>query len=123
MTLQMESEGFACTSISSDLDHAQRDKVITEFRHGTTKILISTDVLARGFDVQQVRQAGAIVHCWLQSFSGTYTHPLWHPPHSWLGLRIPAVGSCERDQVKLSACHLILLSCCTACCHSDKHSA
>lgn len=31
-----------------------RDRVVSEFRDGATKILISTDVLARGFDVTQV---------------------------------------------------------------------
>ncbi len=34
---------------------ADRDRVVTEFRNGVTKILISTDVLARGFDVSQVQ--------------------------------------------------------------------
>jgi late competence protein required for DNA uptake (superfamily II DNA/RNA helicase) len=32
-----------------------RDRVVGEFRRGETKILISTDVLSRGFDVSQVR--------------------------------------------------------------------
>lgn len=37
-----------------------RDRVVGEFRRGETKILISTDVLSRGFDVSQVRcQAAA----------------------------------------------------------------
>lgn len=52
--MDAQGTGYACTSISSGLDHAQRDRVIKEFRDGTTRILISTDVLARGFDVQQV---------------------------------------------------------------------
>ncbi len=43
-----------CTSISGDLDLERRDAVIKEFRTGVTRTLISTDVLARGFDVQQV---------------------------------------------------------------------
>ena len=37
------------------MDHASRDRVVNEFRRGETKILIATDVLARGFDVSQVR--------------------------------------------------------------------
>ena len=36
------------------MQHAERDRVVREFRDGTTKILISTDVLSRGFDVSQV---------------------------------------------------------------------
>ena len=54
LSLQLEADGFPCTSISGQLDHEQRDAVIKEFRTGVTKILIATDVLSRGFDVQQV---------------------------------------------------------------------
>lgn len=50
----MEKEGHSCTSISGELDKELRDKVISEFRKGTTKVLIATDVLSRGFDVSQV---------------------------------------------------------------------
>jgi superfamily II DNA/RNA helicase len=52
---QLEAEGHRCTSISGELDHEQRDRTVKEFRSGTTKILISTDVLSRGFDVTQAR--------------------------------------------------------------------
>ena len=54
---QMEKEGHRCTSIRGDMDHELRDRVVGEFRNGTTKILISTDVLSRGFDVTQARAA------------------------------------------------------------------
>ncbi|KAI7839653.1 hypothetical protein COHA_006462 [Chlorella ohadii] len=50
----MEKEGHKCTSIEGGMDKQARDKVVKEFRDGTTKILISTDVLSRGFDVTQV---------------------------------------------------------------------
>lgn len=53
--LQLESEGHKCTSIQGDMEKDDRDRVVEEFRSGTTKILIATDVLARGFDVTQVR--------------------------------------------------------------------
>ena len=52
--MQLEAEGMPCTSISGELDKDRRDAVIKEFRTGVTRVLISTDVLARGFDVQQV---------------------------------------------------------------------
>ena len=49
---KLERKGWPCTSISGgpQHDHATRDRVIKEFRAGTTKILIATDVLSRGFD-------------------------------------------------------------------------
>lgn len=50
----MESDGHKCTSIEGGMEMEARDKVVREFRDGTTKILISTDVLSRGFDVTQV---------------------------------------------------------------------
>lgn len=53
--MQLESEGHKCTSIQGDMEKDARDRVVDEFRSGTTKILIATDVLARGFDVTQVR--------------------------------------------------------------------
>ena len=52
--MQLEAEGHRCTSISGELEHEQRDRTVKEFRSGTTKILIATDVLSRGFDVTQV---------------------------------------------------------------------
>lgn len=52
--VQLETDGHRCTSIHGDLDHEARDRVVSEFRSGTTKILIATDVLSRGFDVTQV---------------------------------------------------------------------
>jgi ATP-dependent RNA helicase DDX19/DBP5 len=51
---KLAEDGFKCTSIQGGLSHEERDQVIKEFRSGLTKILIATDVLARGFDQAQV---------------------------------------------------------------------
>uniref|UniRef100_A0A7S0YU80 RNA helicase n=1 Tax=Polytomella parva TaxID=51329 RepID=A0A7S0YU80_9CHLO len=51
---QLKGEGYICTSIGGHLTHPERDAVINEFRKGTTKILIATDVLSRGFDVEHI---------------------------------------------------------------------
>lgn len=37
-----------------DLDQKERDKIMREFRSGSSRVLITTDLLARGIDVQQV---------------------------------------------------------------------
>lgn len=42
------------------MQNSDRDRVVQEFRDGVTKILISTDVLARGFDVSQVTEWGLV---------------------------------------------------------------
>ncbi|KAK7729272.1 translation initiation factor eIF4A [Cytospora paraplurivora] len=36
-----------------DMDQAQRDLIMKEFRSGSSRVLIATDLLARGIDVQQ----------------------------------------------------------------------
>ena len=40
--------------ISGDMSSFDREKIVTSFRTGGSRILISTDLLSRGFDVQQV---------------------------------------------------------------------
>lgn len=52
--MRLEADGHKCTSIQGGLSNEDRDRVIREFRSGQTKILIATDVLARGFDQAQV---------------------------------------------------------------------
>ena len=46
--------GYEVTSMHGALEHEERDKIVKEFRDGLTQVLISTDVLARGLDKQQV---------------------------------------------------------------------
>ncbi|XP_021770513.1 DEAD-box ATP-dependent RNA helicase 38-like [Chenopodium quinoa] len=46
--------GYEVTTIQGALIHEDRDKIVKEFKDGLTKVLISTDVLARGFDQSQV---------------------------------------------------------------------
>ena len=37
-----------------DMDQKQREMIMKEFRSGSSRVLITTDLLARGIDVQQV---------------------------------------------------------------------
>ncbi|CAN1164627.1 DEAD-box ATP-dependent RNA helicase 38, partial [Linum perenne] len=46
--------GYEVTTIHGALTHEDRDKIVKEFKDNLTKVLISTDVLARGFDQQRV---------------------------------------------------------------------
>ncbi|KAG0668781.1 RNA helicase [Maudiozyma exigua] len=45
---------FSVVSMHGDMKQEDRDKVMNEFRSGHSRVLISTDVWARGIDVQQV---------------------------------------------------------------------
>ncbi|XP_050230474.1 DEAD-box ATP-dependent RNA helicase 38-like isoform X2 [Mercurialis annua] len=46
--------GYGVTTIHGACEIDERDKIISEFKKGLTQVLISTDLLARGFDQQQI---------------------------------------------------------------------
>jgi translation initiation factor 4A len=51
---KMTSAGFPITCIHGDMEVKDRMDRMISFRKGETRVLISTDLLARGIDVQQV---------------------------------------------------------------------
>ncbi|KAG5422038.1 TIF1 [Candida metapsilosis] len=54
LTNKLREQKFTVSAIHSDLPQGERDTIMKEFRSGSSRILISTDLLARGIDVQQV---------------------------------------------------------------------
>ena len=51
---RMTAEGHRVDSLHGKLDNAERDRTIDGFRTGKCKVLIATNVIARGIDIQQV---------------------------------------------------------------------
>ncbi len=51
---KMTAEGFPLSYIHGDMDVEERRNRMQGFRNGSVRVLISTDLLARGIDVQQV---------------------------------------------------------------------
>ena len=54
LTHYLVSEGYSVSSIHGDMDSKERIDIMNSFRKGDTRILISTDLLARGIDIQQI---------------------------------------------------------------------
>ena len=54
LTDQMRCRDFPISSIHSDMEQRERDEIMQEFRSGATRVLITTDLLARGIDIQQI---------------------------------------------------------------------
>ncbi|XP_058772009.1 eukaryotic initiation factor 4A-3-like [Vicia villosa] len=54
LSKQMYNNNFTVSSMHGDMPQRERDAIMKEFRAGTTRLLITTDVWARGLDVQQV---------------------------------------------------------------------
>ncbi len=54
LTEKMRGNNFTVSAMHGDMPQKERDAIMGEFRGGTTRVLITTDVWARGIDVQQV---------------------------------------------------------------------
>ncbi|KAJ2355834.1 RNA helicase [Coemansia erecta] len=54
LTKQMEDANFTVAAMHGEMLQKERDAVMTKFRQGTSRVLITTDIWARGIDVQQV---------------------------------------------------------------------
>jgi translation initiation factor 4A len=54
LTDKLTARDFTVSAMHGDMDQAARDVIMKEFRSGSSRVLIATDLLARGIDVQQV---------------------------------------------------------------------
>lgn len=54
LTAQLQKKGYQAKDIHSDLDQHQREDVLLEFASKRLPILIATDILSRGIDIDQI---------------------------------------------------------------------
>jgi translation initiation factor 4A len=54
LTARMRAREFTVSSTHGDISQKEREIILTEFRTGSSRVLIATDLLARGIDVHQV---------------------------------------------------------------------
>ncbi|KAJ1344469.1 hypothetical protein BSLG_001029 [Batrachochytrium salamandrivorans] len=54
LTEKMREANFTVASMHGEMPQKERDAIMQEFRSGASRVLITTDVWARGIDVQQV---------------------------------------------------------------------
>ena len=54
LTKSLTDENFSITSVHGRMSTKERNEIVKEFRDGKTRILITTDLLARGIDIPQV---------------------------------------------------------------------
>lgn len=64
-------DGFSAMPFSGELSQPQRERTLNGFKAGLVKVLVATDVAARGIDVQNVSR---VVHFELPRDVETFTH-------------------------------------------------
>ena len=71
LTDKMRERDHTVSATHGDMDQNTRDVIMREFRSGSSRVLITTDLLARGIDVQQVRHSKCFVIWWARDLSGS----------------------------------------------------
>ncbi len=71
LTALLKEEGFSVEALEGDMQQKERDKVMRAFKNGSLQVLISTDVSARGIDVNNL---AFIIHHQLPEQLEYYTH-------------------------------------------------
>jgi len=71
LTEKLTAREFTVSAMHGDMEQSQREVIMKEFRSGSSRVLIATDLLARGIDVQQV---SLVINYDLPSNKENYIH-------------------------------------------------
>jgi ATP-dependent RNA helicase len=91
---RLRRANFTVAAIHGEMPQAEREEVMGTFRSGENRVLISTDVMARGIDVQQV---SLVVNYDLPLNRETYVHRIGRSGR--FGRRGVAINFVKNDEV------------------------
>jgi translation initiation factor 4A len=98
LAAKMKEEGFTLECIHGDMEVQDRKTRMDDFRKGSVRVLISTDLLARGIDVQQV---SLVINFELPVDKSNYIHRIGRTGrYGRKGMTINLVGPNEVRQKK-----------------------
>lgn len=90
----LDRAGFAATSIHGNKSQGQRDRAIAAFKAGTVRVLVATDVAARGIDIPGV---GHVYNYDLPNVPENYVHRIGRTARAGHSGR--AIAFCASDEV------------------------
>ena len=95
---KMGSQQFPVSYIHGEMEVGERKRRMAEFRNGSCRVLISTDLLARGIDVQQV---SLVINFELPSQKENYIHRIGRSGRfGRKGVAINLIGPDEVTMIK-----------------------
>ncbi|WP_368184899.1 DEAD/DEAH box helicase [Aestuariibius sp. HNIBRBA575] len=90
----LESRGFAAASIHGNKSQGQRDRAIRAFKSGEIKVLVATDVAARGIDIPDVKH---VYNYDLPNVAENYVHRIGRTARA--GADGAAIAFCAPDEM------------------------
>ncbi|VDP51060.1 unnamed protein product [Schistosoma curassoni] len=76
LTNELIERDFIVSAMHGEMEQIERDNIMTAFRSGSSRILISTDLLSRGIDVQQI---SLVINFDLPTNLESYIHRFFKP--------------------------------------------
>jgi superfamily II DNA/RNA helicase len=67
----LSAQGHVASALHGDMNQRERNRTLTKLRHGTLRILVATDVAARGIDVAGITH---VINFDLPKFAEDYVH-------------------------------------------------
>jgi ATP-dependent RNA helicase RhlE len=92
---QLESDGINAVAIHGNKSQSARTKALADFKKGSTRILVATDIAARGLDIDQLPQ---VVNFDLPNVPEDYIHRIGRTGRA--GARGQAVSLVSADEFK-----------------------
>ncbi len=90
----LEKAGFAAASIHGNKSQGQRDRALKAFRDGSVRVLVATDVAARGLDIPAVRH---VYNFELPNVPENYVHRIGRTARA--GREGAAIAFCAPDEI------------------------
>lgn len=95
---QLEILGYSATSFQGNLSQSRRQMALDKFRKGTLKILVATDIAARGIDVANVSH---VINFDMPSTTEAYTHRIGRTGRATkLGAAFTLITNSDRHAVR-----------------------
>jgi len=93
---KMAEHNFAVTKMHGDMPQPERDEIMKQFRSGSSRVLICTDVWGRGLDVQQV---SLVINYDLPSSRELYIHRIGRSGR--YGRKGVAINFVKNDDIRI----------------------
>jgi ATP-dependent RNA helicase DbpA len=94
----LRAAGISCASLHGDLEQRERDFVMATFRNHSVRVLVATDVAARGLDIEGL---DLVVNVELPHQPEIYVHRIGRTGRAGkAGLAVSLVGPQDRAKVK-----------------------